>query len=318
MSNVFGNLRYFSRYSSIEELKEDLALREDKVVLVEDVENTISMYKIKKNKESSTEISLNNGLFAVKVLTGSNSMDLGSYSTKEPVRVTVGGVKQGREFDKASFSDVFNAIFYPEVDIYFEVNLNLSTLSYLLGEEVMLTDVSVLNIKSEEVSYLELYINDELVRRDEINAVVQSYQFLINRVITEDSEVLVKLVTRNSYLTVGQKITFGNPVYWGIVNKDYSPSSASVQRLNRMTVENNRVQFVFRSNGNCVFFAVDSKLKVSKVIDENMNNVLDNFIQGDVEVYFDDEKIVYKTYKSNVTCLSEDYSLQFILEEDKK
>lgn len=317
MSNIFGNIRYLSRYNSVRELIQDKCVSAGKLVIVDEGNDVVSLYAIEKEKKSETYIDLDNGLYAFKAFTDNKSVDIGSYSTEEPVKVSVGGVEKGREFDKASFTDVFNAIFFPDVDISFDINLNLTTLFYLKGDEVMLTNVTVTEIQSEEIEYLELYINDELVRRDEIGLKRESYQFLINRPISDTSEVRVKLRTKNSYLDRSEKIVFDNPLYWGIVDEGFVVSSAAVQRLNRDVIEGDKFDINFTTNGTCVFLAVESNKQVIKVVDESMNSVLDNFSQGDVELIFGSESSVYNTYMSSVSSI-DDFFLQFRFREVRR
>lgn len=300
---VFGDLRYLNAYKSTEELIKDFNLKVGKTVMV-DTGDSLTWYSIRDKMVRQEAIPLDNGLFAIKVLTNNQSAELlgQTYTTDGPVRVSVGGVQEGREFKKASMTEVFNALFYPSVAVDFDIDLNLTTLSYIIGESIMLTDVLVYNIKGDGVYSAVLSINGEEIREDFFDDTIGEHHFLINRVIDETSVVEVRINSVNGSSSVSETITFGNPVYWGVQSENYSPTSTSVQRdFNRTSFENSQLEVEVTGSSQCLFFIIESSIPIEGIYDESRNLITDNFSSGsEIKMFFGTQEVVYKVYKSNI------------------
>lgn len=309
MAEIHGNLRYFSAYESIEELIRDKAVDSDRVVFLLQGKDLV-MYSVKKTGTNES-VKLDNGLFATKVFTTSAGEQF--YSTKQPIKISVGGVEVGREFKETPITDVFDAIFFPRMGVSFDISLNIDSLVVLRGTKVFLTKVSVINIMADKIVKAALKFDNEVYKEEEINNQITSYDFLINKTILDNTTVSVTLYSEDNKGTVERIIRFDNPIFWAMVSEDYSPSSASVLRMNQTVDEGGFISVDVSTADTCIFVAVENGKKVTKILDESGHDILDNFEVGDVEMWLTEQSTVYTTYKSN-RCTVDDYMVKVFVE----
>ena len=309
---VFGDLRYLSCYSSKDEMIHDLKLQVGKVVFV-DVKDQFTIYNIRNDVNDSEAIRLDNGLYAVRIISNNEQSEslAETYTTDTPILVDVGGIRVGDTFRDVKWTDVFNKMFYPVGQETFDIETNLSTYLYYRGESAILEQVRLVNVKVPGVNHIRIEarnsaITEELYNEDvEVGQVGYVCDLTTTFLITEQTVITVEVSGVSHSVVRYLNIDYQFPTYWGLISEGTPIDSTWVRRQNQMLIENNRFKVNFTTNNQQVVFVIDPNKPVTAIRDDSGHQLIDNFEKSLVEVSFGSgDTYVYDVYRSNRTTVS--------------
>lgn len=237
---------------------------------------------------------------------------LHQFTNNTPTTTTVGGVEKGTMFDRMTFKEIFQKLFYPYVKPNVSISLSTGIRYFEFGNDIspIIVTATVEKTYADIVNVAMMMNGTRVGWFDSVSPSGGTFTYIISSSIVNDADLYVIVSDGTSTVESPHiKLAFNRPVYTGAVKATDTINNAIISALTKHIdyADENDVSITHRYtiDEKCFLFAYMNQYadKEEVVIrDKNGYDITNSFTSGYVDVTdIAGSLIRYKYWKSNLT-----------------